>query len=236
MRAIDAQGDEEIASHSARFFKSGPGEYGEGDLFVGVRVPVVREICRAYRDLTLNELDALLASPIHEHRLAALVILTGQSERARKSGDLESRRERCKFYLSHTDRINNWDLVDVSCREIVGEYLRDAGGEDRMRRLARSGSLWERRTAIVGSHAWIRADALDLTFELATLLLDDAEDLIHKATGWMLRECGKRDEVALERYLTEHAASMPRTALRYAIERLPEQRRKQWLNTPRVAQ
>ena len=232
MAEIVAAGDAAIARHSRRFFKTGPGEYGEGDVFAGVRVPETRRICRAYRDLPLSELDRVLASPVHEHRLAALVIITEQAARARKRGEIATRRELCEFYLARSDRVNNWDLVDLSCREIVGEYLRDTNGVARLRRLARSRSLWERRIAMIGSSAWIRAGELDLPFELAAELLDDPEDLMHKAVGWMLRECGKRDQAALEAFLTEHAARMPRTALRYAIERLPKSRRREWLAVP----
>jgi 3-methyladenine DNA glycosylase AlkD len=229
MERIDAAGDPAVAEHSRRFFKTGPGEYGEGDEFVGVRVPATRRICRDFRDLSRAELALALASPVHEHRLAALVILTDQAAQAHRRGDLAARRSIFEFYIRHRGRVNNWDLVDLSCREIVGEYLRDAGGEHRLRQLAGARSLWDRRIAIIATHAWIRNGELDLTFELAAKLLGDDEDLMHKAVGWMLRECGKRDERALEAFLAKHVREMPRTALRYAIERLPAASRARWM-------
>lgn len=231
MGAIDAQADAGIAEHSQRFFKTGRGEYGEGDVFVGVRVPQVRRICRDYRDLTIDQMDLVLASPVHEHRLAALVILSEQARRARKRGDTAAQRAFCEFYLARAEQVNNWDLVDLSAREVAGEYLRDTGDEKRVRQLARSQDLWERRIAIIASWAWIKAGDLALTFELAEFLAGDHEDLIHKATGWMLRECGKADEQALEAFLASEAPRLPRTTLRYAIEKLPEPRRRHWLAT-----
>jgi 3-methyladenine DNA glycosylase AlkD len=233
MAEISNAGDPSIAAHSQRFFKTGPGEYGEGDVFAGVRVPVVRRICRAYRDLSLAEIAQVLSSPVHEHRFAALAILDERARKAARRADRPAQRELCEFYLAHRDRVDNWDLVDVSCRDIAGEYLRVTRGEDAIRRLARSRRLWDRRIAMISTSAWIRAGELEFPFELAESLLDDDHDLMHKAVGWMLRECGKRDPAALARFLDKQAGRMPRTALRYAIEHLPQDERKRRLAASR---
>ncbi|MBI4897626.1 MAG: DNA alkylation repair protein [Actinobacteria bacterium] len=239
-QATDADGRELItrldaladAGHARRlqgFFKTGPGEYGEGDVFIGLRMPQIRAVCREFRELPLEEIEFVLAGPVHEHRMAALVVLAEQSKRAFKRGDLGAARERYEFYLAHTRRINNWDLVDVTCRDVVGEYLLHTDDLAPLRRLAQSNLLWERRIAMVSTAAFIRADRCDVAFELAEMLVGDDHDLMHKAVGWMLREAGKRDAAGLDRFLTHHAATMPRTALRYAIERLSESRRKHWM-------
>lgn len=209
-----------------RFFKTGPGEYGEGDVFLGLTVPQVRRIVRNHGgEATLADAAALLASEFHEERLAALLLLVEIFRRG-----AERKRERIfRFYLGHTRRINNWDLVDVSAPSIVGAW---PAGRDRraLDRLARSKSLWERRIAIVSTFHSIREGDLAPTFRLAAALLGDPHDLIHKAAGWMLREAGKRDRAALERFLSRHAGAMPRTMLRYAIERLPDRRRQAFLS------
>ncbi len=239
-RATDASGSELIArldaladaGHAARlqgFFKTGPGEYGEGDVFIGLRMPQVRAVCREFAELPLEQIEVVLASPVHEHRMAALVVLAEQSKRAHKRGDMDAARDRYEFYLAHTRQINNWDLVDVTCRDVVGEYLLRANDLAPLRRLAKSDLLWERRIAMVSTAAFIRADRCDAAFELAEALIDDDHDLMHKAVGWMLREAGKRDPAGLERFLGAHASTMPRTALRYAIERLPESSRRHWM-------
>jgi 3-methyladenine DNA glycosylase AlkD len=221
---LNSLGDPERARNLGRFFKTGPGEDGEGDVFAGVTVPQVRAAVRAFRGLPLGEIDKLLQSPVHEHRSAAVIILTEQARRA----DAPTRKRLYDFYLAHTSRINNWDLVDISCREVVGEQLRAAGDIDPLRRLAKSDLLWDRRIAMISTAAFIRTGELAPTFELASALLNDEHDLIHKAVGWMLREAGKRDEAALERFLGANAAQMPRTALRYAIERMTPERRAYW--------
>lgn len=208
-----------------RFFKTGPGEYGEGDVFLGLTVPDVRRLVKdRARKATREDARALLASKFHEERLAALLLLVELYRR----GDAPERERIYRFYLGHTKRINNWDLVDLSAPSIVGGWL---WGRDRriLDRLARSKSLWERRIAIVSTARFIREGDLAPTLRLAAALLRDPHDLIHKAAGWMLREAGKRDLPALERFLARHAATMPRTMLRYAIERLPERRRRAWL-------
>jgi 3-methyladenine DNA glycosylase AlkD len=214
-----------IARHSARFFKTAPGDYGAGDRFLGIRVPAIRKIARESRGASLAAALTLLRSPHHEERLLALVLMVELFERA----DDAARAEIYAQYLKHTPRyVNNWDLVDSSAAQIVGAHLekRDRGV---LRNLARSPSLWERRVAIIATFWFIKKKSFDDTLEIAALLLRDREDLIHKAVGWMLREVGNRDLPTEERFLRAHYATMPRTMLRYAIEKLPERRRKAFL-------
>jgi 3-methyladenine DNA glycosylase AlkD len=214
-----------IAAHSARFFKSGPGEYGAGDRFLGVRVPDLRRVAREFRAAPLGVALALLRSPLHEERLLALVLLVERFER----GDERERARIYEQFRKHTPRyVNNWDLVDSAAYQIVGAYLepRDRGP---LYELARSPSLWERRVAIIATFGYIKKGAFDDTLALSRILLGDREDLIHKAVGWMLREVGNRDRVVLERFLREHYPAMPRTMLRYAIEKLPGRRRLSYL-------
>jgi len=210
------------AETAAWFFKSGPGEYGEGDRFLGVRVPEIRAV--ANMDDDRSDVSRLLHSKWHEERLLALLILVRRFER----GEEAIRKAIFDFYLSETRWINNWDLVDVSAYKIVGAWLL---GRSRapLRRLAASQCLWERRIAIVSTFAFIRDGDVDDTFSLARKLLNDPHDLMHKACGWMLREAGKRDVRALENFLDENGTRMPRTMLRYAIEKFPESRRKAYL-------
>jgi 3-methyladenine DNA glycosylase AlkD len=206
------------------FFKTGPGQYGEGDKFIGLKVPVLRKLAKEYKTLPLGEIERLLHSEIHEERLFALMLLVMQSSKA----DVVGKKAIHKFYLANTRSINNWDLVDLSAPQIVGAFLAD---KDRkiLYKLARSKSLWQRRIAIVATFAFIRADDFGDTLALAEILLGDREDLLHKATGWMLREVGKRDLPALEGFLDKHTLAMPRTMLRYAIEKLPEKKRLAYL-------
>ncbi|MGB3953272.1 MAG: DNA alkylation repair protein [Solirubrobacterales bacterium] len=227
--ALDAIADSADAARLRRFFKTGPGDYGEGDVFIGVRMPAIRAVVREFRELPLDDVRVALASAVHEHRMAALVICCEQARRAKKRGDTRAQQALFDFYLAHTDRINNWDLVDVTCRDVVGEYLLTIDDARPLKRLARSSVMWERRIAIVSTWSFIRARQLGPTFEIAELLLDDQHDLMHKATGWMLREAGKKDEAALERFLGQFAARMARTTLRYSIERLAPERRRYWL-------
>jgi 3-methyladenine DNA glycosylase AlkD len=210
--------------HSQRFFKTGPGQYGEGDKFLGLTVPEMRAIVRKYRELDDAAVLDLLSSPWHEERLVALLLMVEAYDR----GDDPRRAHIHAAYLANTARINNWDLVDASAGNIVGQHL-DARDIALLERLARSESLWERRIAIVSTFHFIKRNEFRPTLEIATLLLGDSEDLIHKATGWMLREVGKRDRTALDRFLKKHYKRMPRTMLRYAIERHPERTRKQYL-------
>ena len=206
------------------FFRTGRGEYAEGDLFLGIRVPDVRRIAGEFRSLSVADIRALLASKWHEERLLALVILVHQFVKASDS----ERKAIYTLYLASTDRINNWDLVDVTASQIVGGYLVDRDRRP-LYRLAKSKRLWERRIAVIATQHFIRRGELDDTFAIARLLINDDHDLIHKATGWMLREAGKRDRARLERFLDEFAPRMPRTMLRYAIERFPNDLRRRYM-------
>ena len=202
-----------------RFFKTGPGEYGEGDLFIGLRVPQTRQICRDFFELSIDQIEIMLGSPIHEHRLAGLIIMSNQAKS--KKFPTSHKELLYELYLRRTDRINNWDLVDTSCRYVVGGYLMDKP-RDILYQLAESNDLWERRIAIVSTWEFIRHGDLDDTFRLSKVLKNDKQDLIHKASGWMLREAGKKDVNRLVEFLDENATTMPRTMLRYSIEKLPE--------------
>lgn len=221
---LRAQADPARAAGAARFFKTGPGEYGEGDRFLGLTVPAQRAVARTFRALPLDEVARLLASPAHEDRFTALEILVMQYE----SGDAAAQARIYRFYLAHTAGINNWDLVDTSARYIVGAHLL-ARNRAAVFRLARSRNLWERRIAMVSTHAWIAAGDTADAYAVAALLLGDRHDLMHKAVGWMLREAGARDRGALLRFLEAHHARMPRTALRYAIEHFSAPHRKRVL-------
>ncbi len=214
----------EHAAVLARFFKTGPGEYGEGDQFIGVKVPIIRKVAKEFKNLPLAEVECLLHSEIHEERLLALVILASQFEKADKA----ARKRIYDLYLGNTQHINNWDLVDLSAPQIVGGYLEELSRKP-LRRLAKSSSLWERRISIVATHWFIRHGDFADTLKIAQTLLKDREDLIHKAVGWMLREVGKRDKAGLEEFLGKHCRAMPRTMLRYAIERFPEKKRREYL-------
>lgn len=207
------------------FFKTGKGDYGEGDVFLGVMVPQTRAIAKQFQHLGLEELEKSLHSKYHEERLSALLILV---EKFRKASGAE-RKRLFDFYLTNTAFINNWDLVDLTAHKIVGEFLLGKG-RGRLYTLAKSKSVWERRIAIISTFAFIREGDLKDCLEISGLLLDDRHDLIHKATGWALREAGKKDIKALRAFLKAHAAKMPRTMLRYAIERMPERERRKWLS------
>jgi 3-methyladenine DNA glycosylase AlkD len=229
IRDLDALADPSEAESKLKFFKTGAGEYGEGDKFIGLSMPTVRKTVKPYRDLPLDEIAIALSSPIHEHRTAALVIASDRANYAKRQSDLEGHEELYEFYLAHTATINNWDLVDVSCRNLVGEYLLTIGDTDPLKQLAVSKDIWERRIGIVSTYAFINAGQLEPTFEVAEILINDEHDLIHKATGWMLREAGKKDPHQLDVFLRLHAHHLPRTALRYSIERMPPSRQSAWL-------
>jgi 3-methyladenine DNA glycosylase AlkD len=214
----------EKAAVLRRFFKTGPGEYGEGDLFLGINVPPLRQLAREYQELGLEAAAALLQSRWHEARLLALLVLVRRFARADEAG----RRAIYDLYLAHTAFINNWDLVDLSAPHIVGAYLSDRSRRP-LYRLARSRLLWERRMAVIATFRFIRAGDFEETLAIARILIEDREDLIHKAAGWMLREVGKRDRAALEAFLDAHGRRLPRVMLRYAIERLPPARRRAYL-------
>lgn len=226
---LDRLGDPTDAQFLQGFFKTGAGQYGEGDIFLGVRVPVTRKLAAKYRDMPLTEVEKLLESPIHEHRLAAVIIMTEQAIRARKQKDEATRQALYDLYLKRTDRINNWDIVDLSCRDVVGGYLIDKSRKP-LYKLAKSKDVWERRIAMISTWQFIRNYDLDDTFKIATILLGDTHDLIHKAVGWMLREAGKRDPDALMKFLDQYATQMPRTALRYSLERLDPEHKRYYMN------
>lgn len=212
----------------ARFFKTGPGQYGEGDQFLGITVPQQRQLAKKYLTLKLEDLENLLDSPIHEFRFTALEILVMQYE----AGDSQAKKKIVKFYLNHLDQVNNWDLVDTSAPYILGDYLRD---KDRgiLYKLVKSPNIWHRRVAILSSFTFIKNHQFTDTLRLAEILLSDQHDLIHKAVGWMLREVGKLDEPTLFKFLDKHSRHMPRTALRYAVEKLDQTIRQQYLHAPR---
>jgi 3-methyladenine DNA glycosylase AlkD len=230
--ALDALADPERAVGMARYFKTGPGEYGAGDVFAGVSVPAVRRVVRAHRDLPLDDVRALLADPVHEHRLAAVLLLADRYARSERRGDVDDCAAVVAAYLDNTSRVNNWDLVDASAEFVVGPWWRSRGPAGRRARLTlvRSKSLWERRIAVLSTFHDIKLGDSGPALEVCALLLDDREDLIHKATGWMLREVGKRvGQADLLAFLDEHAAVMPRTMLRYSIEHLDPELRAHYL-------
>ena len=211
------------------FFKTGAGQYGEGDRFRGITLPDIRKLARRFGDLPLADVLRLLKSAWHEDRLLALIVLVRRHAR----GDERTRAALHALYLRHTRFVNSWDLVDSSAEQLVGAHLR-TGRRQRLRRLAKSPLVWERRIAMLATYHYIKNGEFDDALAVAELLLDDEHDLIHKAVGWMLREIGKRDLAAEETFLRRHAARMPRTMLRYAIERFPERRRRQYLRVKRV--
>ena len=216
--------NKKIAEHSQRFFKTGKGQYGEGDIFLGIRVPVLRKIAKKFRRISLAEVSKLLESKFHEERLLSILMLVNLF----KSGDEDDQELIYELYLDKTKFINNWDIVDISAGNIVGEFLFEKDKAP-LYRLVFSENLWERRIAIVATFYFIRNDEFDDTLKIAEILFTDKEDLIHKAVGWMLREVGKRVIEIEEEFLEEHYLKMPRTMLRYAIERFPETRRKMYL-------
>ena len=247
---MTARADASQVAGLSRFFKTGPGQYGEGDKFLGIKVPVTREVIKqCWRETSMQDLEKCIASDYHEVRLAALLALVEIFSHAKASplnpGKKKgmplpvhlartgiSKQACIDFYLAHTDRINNWDLVDLSCYPLLGEWLLD---KDRslLYDLARNGkSIWEQRIGIVSTMTFIRHGQLEDTFAIADILLHHPHDLIHKAVGWLLREAGKRDKKALETFLESRYPTMPRTMLRYAIEKFPEAERRQYLIKP----
>ncbi|HYO70464.1 MAG TPA: DNA alkylation repair protein [Archangium sp.] len=218
--------DPDKAAFYPRFFKTGPGEYAEGDVFLGVTVPEQRRIARRHKDLPLEQLGALLRSEVHEHRLTGFLILVTRFERA----DEAERHRLFTFCREHLAGLNNWDLVDTVAPRLLGAYLLEHPElTPWLYELARSPVLWERRIAIMSTQAFIRAGDFKDTLKLAELLLHDEHDLIHKAVGWMLREVGNRDLVSEQSFLDRHAREMPRTMLRYAIEKFPKAKREHYL-------
>jgi 3-methyladenine DNA glycosylase AlkD len=226
--AIEARlhemGDAEHARFVAGYFRTGPGEYGHGDRFLGIRVPALRALVREYRGVSLDAAATLLRSEWHEARLLALLLLAD----AYRRGDADAREGIYRLYLKNLDRVNNWDLVDLSAPNIVGAHLLE-GDRSLLDELARSEVLWERRIAIIATQHLIRKGDFSATLRIAEVLVDDRHDLIHKAVGWMLREVGNRDRAAEEAFLRRHHRTMPRTMLRYAIEKFPPDLRQRYL-------
>jgi len=214
----------EIAKHSQRFFKTGKGEYGEGDQFLGIRVPQIRKIAKRFAKLSLNKTAQLLHSSYHEERLCALIILVARMKKAEPS----TKEQIFQLYLDNIAYVNNWNLVDTSAEHIIGHYLED---KDRnlLYHLAKSDDLWERRIAIMSTFHFIKNNDFDDTLKISHMLLQDDHDLIHKAVGWMLREIGKRSIKKEEKFLDKYGKQMPRTMLRYAIEKFPQEKRKHYL-------
>ncbi len=243
-KELRAKGSLERAEASKWFFKTGPGQYGEGDIFIGVKSADMRSLAKKDRELKLSDIQKLLSSKIHEERQVALIILVEkfQMTRSPTSSHLRGKpklnrhrvssqfrqKEIYEFYLKNTKYINNWDLVDLSAHKIVGEYLKDKSREP-LYKLARSKSLWEKRISIISTFAFIREDDFRDALKIAEILLQDEHDLIHKAVGWMLREVGKKSLATEENFLKKHYKHMPRTMLRYAIERFPEKKRQAYL-------
>ena len=225
--ALGERANQEKAAFYPRFFKTGKGEYGEGDRFFGVVVPDQRKVARQFRDLPLPDLSQLFASPYHEHRNTALFILSIRYGRAKTEGE---RTEIYRFTLDHMERINNWDLVDCAGPKIVGVFMLSHPAETKkLYRWAGDRNLWTRRMSIMATFPFIREGNFDHTLEIAERLVADEHDLIHKAVGWMLREVGNRDRAVERGFLDRHAATMPRTMLRYAIEKFPERMRKAYM-------
>jgi len=224
-KRIRALSNSRDARFLQRFFKTGPGEYGEGDRFLGIRVPVTRRLIREYQGPAIPAARLLLKSPYHEERLLALLLLVRAYPRATP----EAQAEIYRFYLASTPYINNWDMVDCSAPQIVGRHLLKQRDRRVLNRLARSRNLWERRIAVLATQYFIRSGEFEPTLGLAERLLNDSHDLMHKAIGWMLREVGNRDRAVLVGFLDRHAARMPRTMLRYAIEKLPPRLRHRYM-------
>lgn len=225
--ALFEKADPEKAAFFPRFFKSGPGEYGEGDQFIGVVVPEQRKVARRFRGLVLAGIQELLDDPHHECRLTGLLILVLQYEKAK---ELSERRRLCDFYVDSLDRVNNWDLVDSSAHKILGPFLAEIGDDSRLYQLAASGHLWRERVAVIATLHFIRQQKFSQILRLSEQFLTHEHDLMHKACGWMLREAGKRDVEVLRGFLKKFHRQMPRTMLRYSIEKLDKPERKKWMS------
>jgi len=223
-RKLQQLGSKDKAKVLQRFFKTGPGEYGEGDVFIGVRVPDLRRLAKGYQDITIKEVMQFLMSTIHEERFFALLILVSKYSK----GDETVKKRIYEVYLQNTQFINSWDLVDGSAQHIVGAYLMDKS-KNSLYLLAKSKNLWDRRIAILSTFHFIKHDNYAETLKISKILLSDEQDLIHKAVGWMLREIGKRHMTTEEIFLKKYYKKMPRTMLRYAIEKFPEPKRQEYL-------
>jgi len=215
-----------------KFFKTGKGEYGEKDIFLGVSVPNSRKVAIKFQNINLNEIKKLIHNEIHEVRLCALLILTEKYEKEKQKQNIQNQKKIFEFYLENLKGVNNWDLVDTSSYKIIGEYLKEKSTKEReiLYKFAKSNDLWKKRIAIISTFAFIKNNDFEDTIKISEILLNDKHDLIHKAVGWMLREMGKKDIKSLEIFLEKHARKMPRTALRYSIEKFEEKKRKYYLN------
>ena len=227
IKELNKYSNKEKAKVSQWFFKTGPGQYGEGDIFIGVKVPEIRMVAQKFLEINFEDLKKLLYSKIHEYRLTAVLILTYQFKKASEI----QKKKIYNFYLKHTKQINNWDLVDLSAPNIVGGYLFGHSERERkiLYKLAKSNNLWEKRISIIATFTFLRNNDFEDTLKIAKILLHDDHDLIHKAVGWMLREVGKRNMVVEEKFLKVYYKEMPRTMLRYAIEKFPEDLRQRYL-------
>ena len=223
-KELQKRRDKELAKRLSRFFKTGKGQYGEGDVFWGIKVPAQREVSKMFKDASLEEIQELLNDKIHECRLTGLLILVLKYKKA------ENKKEIFDFYLKNTKRINNWDLVDLTAPNIVGDFLLDKKDRKVLYSLAKSKNLWERRIAVLSALAFLREKQFDDILNIAKALLKDKHDLIHKAVGWMLRELGKRDKDVEARFLKKHCKTMPRTMLRYAIEKFSGEERRKYMS------
>jgi 3-methyladenine DNA glycosylase AlkD len=232
LKKLKSIGTPEEAEKSLRYFKTGTGQYGEGDKFVGVRTGQLFELAKEFIEMPLSELEKLMDSPIHEARAGAISIMGKRARRKKTSG--AERKELFELYLRRHDRVNNWDLVDLGALYIVGVYLLDKP-RDILYRLARSKNMWERRTAIVGTGPFIKQGDIDDTFSIAEILINDEHDLIHKGVGWMLRTAGDKDQTRLCSFLDRHAATMPRTLLRYAIEKFEPKQREYYMGLKKLS-
>lgn len=225
-KEIESKRNDKQAKNLQRFFKTGKGEYGEGDIFLGIKVPILREIVKKYSGLPLTKIQNLLISKIHEYRLIGLLILVDKFKKSLE----EERANIFNLYIKNTKNINNWDLVDLSAPNIVGEFLINKDKKI-LYNFATSRNLWERRISIISCSAFIKKEEYDDAIRISEILLNDEHDLIHKAIGWMLREIGKRDLEILEKFLKKHYKKMPRTMLRYSIERFDEEKRQKYLKS-----
>ncbi len=230
IQAVQAEGNTQKAQSSQRFFRTGPGEYAAGDKFLGLTVPNQRLIAKKFHNLTLTELSKTIKSPFHEIRLTSLLILVNKYTKAIPAQNLQDLETIVEFYLNHTTYINNWDLVDSSADKILGHWIFTHPTDQKiLKQLSQSPSLWERRIAMVSCFYFIHQKSFQVPLQIAEKLLSDRHDLIHKAVGWMLREIGKRHLETLDKFLLKHYSQLPRTTLRYAIEKHSPNHRRQWL-------
>lgn len=228
LKEINSKADPEKAKILQKFFKTSKGDYGEGDIFLGLTMPIQRSIAKKYTTLPISKIQKLLNSEIHEHRMISLIILTNKYNKASKEKNLNLQQEIVNFYLKNTKKINNWDLVDISAPNILGDYFLDKDKKI-FYDLASSKNLWEKRIAIVSTLTFIKKNKLGDSLKISEILLKDKHDLIHKAIGWMLREVGKQNSEVLLDFLKTHYKELPRTTLRYSIERFPKEKRKEIL-------